>query len=112
MFDETDQTEPSEPSELREAPALSEDYDEVTLGRIEAAGGRRPPRPRPSGTRRATAVGSVVAAALIGIRDALEAPRRSEIEMVDPWTGGGGSSLIALHWDPEPRRTVAEVRRT
>jgi hypothetical protein len=93
-------------------PDLAEDYDEVTLGRIEAAGGRRSPRPRPSGTRRATAVGSVVAAALIGIRDALEAPRRSEIEMVDPWAGGGGSSLIALHWDPEPRRTVAEVRRT
>jgi hypothetical protein len=109
LFDETDQTEPSE---LSETSTLSEDYDEVTLGRIEAAGGRRPPRARPSGTRRATAVGSVVAAALIGIREALEAPRRSEIEMVDPWTGGGGNALIALHWDPEPRRTVAEVRRT
>jgi hypothetical protein len=109
LFDETDQTEPSE---LSETSTLSEDYDVVTLGRIEAAGSRRSPRPRPSATRRATAVGSVVAAALIGIRDALEAPRRSEIEMVDPWTGGGGNALIALHWDPEPRRTVAEVRRT
>ena len=83
-------------------------YDEATLARLDRP--RIVTRRRVSSVRRRSAAGIIVAAMLTGVADALDPPRRVEIEMVDPWTGGGGSSRVLLHWHPVPSQTVAEVR--
>jgi hypothetical protein len=82
-------------------------YDDETEARIDRA--RHTARPV-SATRRRGAAGAIVAAMMFGVADVLDPQRRVEIEMVDPWTGGGGSSRVLLHWDPQPARTVAEIR--
>ena len=44
------------------------------------------------------------------LREVFDPPRRSEIEQVDPWEGGGTNPWVKVHLDPDPRQTIAEVR--
>jgi hypothetical protein len=87
-------------------------YDEETLARID---GERPadddaPAARPvSKVRRRSAAGAVAAAMMMGLREVFDPPTNVEIEQVDPWTGGGTNPWVRVHYDPDPRRTVAEV---
>jgi GNAT superfamily N-acetyltransferase len=84
-------------------------YDAETLARIDAAGPAE--RPRPVGRVRQRGVaGAVAAAMMMGLREVFDPPRRSEIEQVDPWEGGGTNPWVRIHLDPDPRQTIAEVR--
>lgn len=75
----------------------------------EAAG--RPPE-RPVDRFRRGAVGSVVAAGLLGLRDALEGrPEREEVTIVSEAPAGEDGQTLDIHLDPDhPERSVA-VRR-
>jgi GNAT superfamily N-acetyltransferase len=84
-------------------------YDAETVARIEAAGPAE--RPRPVGRVRQRGVAATMAAAMMmGLREVFDPPRRSEIEQVDPWEGGGTNPWVKVHLDPDPRQTIAEVR--
>ena len=84
-------------------------YDAETLARIDAAGPAA--RARPVGRVRQRGVaGAVAAAMMMGLREVFDPPRRSEIEQVDPWEGGGTNPWVRIHLDPDPRQTIAEVR--
>jgi hypothetical protein len=52
---------------------------------------------------------AVAAAVFLGVRDAIDPPRRVEVEEVDPWTAGGSSVRVRFHWHPVPWESVAEV---
>ena len=87
-------------------------YDEETLARIdgERTGDDDATAPRPvSKVRRRSAAGAVAAAMMLGLREVFDPPTNVEIEQVDPWTGGGTNPWVRVHYDPDPRRTVAEV---
>lgn len=88
---------------------LDDLYDAETAARIDA-GGPSDPR-RPVGRVRRKGVASAMAAAMMmGLREVFDPPRRSEIEQVDPWEGGGTNPWVKVHLDPDPRQTIAEVR--
>jgi GNAT superfamily N-acetyltransferase len=88
---------------------IDDEYDAETMARIEAAGPAE--RPRPVGRVRQRGVAASVAAAMMmGLREVFDPPRRSEIEQVDPWAGGGTNPWVKVHLDPDPRQTIAEVR--
>ncbi len=98
---EDDRGEPSEPDELGEL------YDDDTMARIDAPGDELA---RPVGkVRRRSAAGAVAAAMMMGLREVFDPPTHVEIEQVDPWTGGGSNPWVRVHYDPDPRHTVAEV---
>jgi hypothetical protein len=85
-------------------------YDEATLDRIERkAAGPSADRARPSAVRRHAASTAVAAAALLGVREAVESPVRHRLEEVDPWADGGANPRVRFHWHPSPPRSVAEV---
>jgi len=75
----------------------------------EAAG--RPPE-RPVDRFRRGAVGSVVAAGLLGLRDALEGrPERDEVTIVSEAPEGEDARTLDVHLDPDhPERSVAVLR--
>ena len=88
---------------------LEDVYDDETLARIDAPGDE--PAARPVGkVRRRSAAGAVAAAMMMGLREVFDPPTHVEIEQVDPWTGGGSNPWVLVHYDPDPRHTVAEVR--
>jgi hypothetical protein len=90
--------------ELDELDAL---YDDETLARIDAPD---EPAARVVGkVRRRSAAGAVAAAMMMGLREVFDPPTNVEIEQVDPWSGGGTNSWVRIHYDPDPRHTVAEV---
>jgi hypothetical protein len=59
--------------------------------------------------RRRSAAGAVAAAMMMGLREVFDPPTNVEIEQVDPWSGGGSNPWVRVHFDPDPRHTVAEV---
>jgi hypothetical protein len=88
---------------------LEDVYDDETLARIDAPADE--PGARPVGkARRRSAAGAVAAAMMMGLREVFDPPTDVEIEQVDPWTGGGSNPWVRVHYDPDPRHTVAEVR--
>jgi hypothetical protein len=52
----------------------------------------------------------LAAAMMMGLREVFDPPQGSEIELVDPWEGGGTNPRVRVHLDPDPRQTIAEVR--
>ena len=84
-------------------------YDDETLARIDAPGDEFAARPVGK-VRRRSAAGAVAAAMMMGLREVFDPPTDVEIEQVDPWTGGGSNPWVRVHYDPDPRHTVAEVR--
>jgi hypothetical protein len=86
-------------------------YDDETLARIDGSPEDEPARPV-GRVRRRSAAGAVAAAMMMGLREVFDPPTNVEIEQVDPWTGGGSNPWVRVHYDPDPRRTVAEVRET
>jgi hypothetical protein len=90
-----------------ELAELDDLYDDETMARIEAAD-ETPARPV-SKVRRRSAAGAVAAAMMMGLREVFDPPTNVEIEQVDPWTGGGSNPWVRIHYDPDPRHTVAEV---
>ncbi len=61
--------------------------------------------------RTAGAAMAVVAGITLGLRDVFEAPRRAEVEAVDPWlTGGARDACVRFHWHPFAALSVAVVR--
>jgi hypothetical protein len=88
---------------------LEDVYDDETIARIDAPADE--PATRPVGkVRRRSAAGAVAAAMMMGLREVFDPPTDVEIEQVDPWTGGGSNPWVRVHYDPDPRHTVAEVR--
>ncbi len=91
-------------------------YDPDELAAIEAW---RPDVPaasddrQPAGGLRRSASAAVVAAAMLGLRDALEPPRDQGAVVVEsPGEPDDPSAPVALVFDPEsPQATVAIVRR-
>ena len=83
-------------------------YDAETLARIDAAGPAQHPRPV-GRVRQRSVAGAVAAAMMMGLREVFDPPRRSEIEQVDPWEGGGTNPWVRVYLDPDPRQTIAEV---
>jgi hypothetical protein len=96
--------DPAEPNELE---PLDELYDDETMARIDAPSDE-PARPVGK-VRRRSAAGAVAAAMMMGLREVFDPPTDVEIEQVDPWTGGGSNPWVRVHYDPDPRHTVAEV---
>ena len=97
------------PSHSVAAIEIDDVYDAETLARIDAAAPAW--RPRPVGrVRQRGAAGALAAAMMMGLREVFDPPRRSEIEQVDPWEGGGTNPWVKVHLDPDPRQTIAEVR--
>jgi hypothetical protein len=88
---------------------LEDVYDDETLARIDAPGDEAAARPVGK-VRRRSAAGAVAAAMMMGLREVFDPPTDVEIEQVDPWTGGGSNPWVLVHYDPDPRHTVAEVR--
>jgi hypothetical protein len=86
---------------------LDELYDDETMARIDAPA-TEPVRPVGKGRRR-SAAGAVAAAMMMGLREVFDPPTDVEIEQVDPWSGGGSNPWVRIHYDPDPRHTVAEV---
>ena len=68
--------------------------------------------PRPIDQFRATAVGSVLAAGLLGLRDALEGPREEEVAIVADYSGDPPfSDPLVLRLDPDnPADSIVMVR--
>jgi hypothetical protein len=88
---------------------LEDVYDDETLARIDAPADEAAARPVGK-VRRRSAAGAVAAAMMMGLREVFDPPTDVEIEQVDPWTGGGSNPWVRVHYDPDPRHTVAEVR--
>ncbi len=78
----------------------------------EASGDGRTPD-RPVDRFRRGAVGSVVAAGLLGLRDALEGrPEREDVTIVSEAPEGEGGATLDVRLDPDhPERSVAIVHR-
>ena len=76
----------------------------------EEAGG--PPLDRPVDRFRRGALGSVVAAGLLGLRDALEGrPERDEVTIESEAPDGEGGPRLDVRLDPDhPERSVAILR--
>jgi hypothetical protein len=89
-----------------ERPAFDADRE---LDGEDAAG--RPPE-RPVDRFRRGAVGSVVAAGLLGLRDALEGrPEREEVTIVSEAPEGEGGQTLDIHLDPDhPEQSIAVLR--
>lgn len=92
-------------------------YDEDERAAIEAWRARRAAARHPSGVaswRRTSASGAVVAAVLLGIRDALEdRPRDEEVLLVvdEPGEPDDPSARFDLDFDPaDPRATTVTFR--
>jgi GNAT superfamily N-acetyltransferase len=84
-------------------------YDPETVARIDA-GRTATLRPRPvSRARQRGAAGALAAAMMMGLREVFDPPRRTEIEQVDPWEGGGTNPWVRVYLDPDPRASIAEV---
>jgi hypothetical protein len=90
-----------------ELAELDDLYDDETMARIDAPD-ETPARPL-SKVRRRSGAGAVAAAMMMGLREVFDPPTNVEIEQVDPWTGGGSNPWVRIHYDPDPRHTVAEV---
>ncbi len=92
-------------------PAFEDVYDEATLRRL-GRGDLPEPLPRPQvGPVRRTAVGTVVAASLLGLADVLEERRQDPVVEVVPAPDPEDEPRVALEFDPEDSRaTVARVR--
>jgi 4'-phosphopantetheinyl transferase len=78
-----------------------------------AAGPERPPESsRPIDKFRDTAVGSVLAAGLLGLRDALEPPKKEEVAIVQDYAGDPPfTDPFVLRLDPEhPEDSIVMVR--
>ena len=67
---------------------------------------------RPIDKFRGTAVGSVLAAGLLGLRDAIEPPRDEEVAIVQDYSGAPPfTDPIVLRLDPEhPEDSIVMVR--
>jgi hypothetical protein len=83
--------------------------------RRAGAGGERPigiPGDRPVGRFRSTAAGGVLAAGLLGLRDALEGPVDEDVAIVEAYSGDPpGRERIILRLDPdEPSDSIVLVR--
>jgi hypothetical protein len=88
---------------------LEDVYDDETIARIDAPVDEAAAR-AVGKARRRSAAGAVAAAMMMGLREVFDPPTNVEIEQVDPWTGGGSNPWVRVHYDPDPRHTVAEVR--
>lgn len=79
------------------------DDDEGELGHAE---------PAPIQKFRATAVGSVLAAGLLGLRDVIEGPKDDEPAIVVDWSGAPPfTDPIVLRLDPDhPEDSIVMVR--
>jgi hypothetical protein len=96
-------------SVISEDHELEDVYDDDTLARIDAPADEPAARPI-SKARRRSAAGAVAAAMMMGLREVFDPPTDVGIEQVDPWTGGGSNPWVRVHYDPDPRHSVAEVR--
>jgi hypothetical protein len=81
-----------------------------TLARVIPDDGVAPPRP--IDRFRGTAVGTVLAAGLLGVADALEGPRDERPAVVEDWSGDAPfTDPIVLRLDPDdPRDSIVMVR--
>ena len=77
-----------------------------------ASGARQSDPPRPIDKFRGTAVGSVLAAGLLGLRDALEPPRDDKVAIVQEYAGDPPfKDPLVLRLDPEhPEDSIVMVR--
>jgi hypothetical protein len=84
------------------------DEDEAELGDDGESGHAGPP---PIQKFRGTAVGSVLAAGMLGLRDALEIPEDEEPAIVEAWGGQPVDDDMVLRLDPDnPQDSIVWVR--
>jgi hypothetical protein len=69
------------------------------------------PRPRPSALRRKTIGGAMLAAAMVGLQEALEGPRDEPAITEVGSSAGGDDDPVAVDLDPyDPAQSIAVVR--